>query len=225
MKKLIYFLILFVSLSFFAQTKSFYDDFLYNNNNWYTVSNCQESEYTNNNLIIRQVRKKSGFSSGSWVHNTRIDQTKDFKISSNMTLKSGVIGNGVVWNFIDGKNNYRFLITDRNGRYAIYKIEDGKPTAIKAWGDSAHINKKFASNMLSVEKRGNRTYFYINGYEVHNDYIPYDSNPKQVGVFLGEGSTSNKLEVEDFRLDYSGTNNGESGRRSDGDRAPGSVKN
>lgn len=199
-------------------SQSFYDDFSYNNNNWYTVSKTQEFFYSNGQLKIEQVRKKSGFSSGSLVNYNAINQRRNFKISCEMRLTKGVTGNGIVWNFKDGRNNYRFLITDRDGKYAIYKIENGSPTAIKKWGYSDSINKKFATNKLSVEHRNGQTFFYINDSLVFDTYLDYDSNQRTYGVFLGEGSSFGILNVDSFRLEYNGSNsNNGNGEQ---DRAP-----
>ena len=80
--------------------------------------------------------------------------------------------------------------------------------------------KSLAGMSYPQKKRGSRTYFYINGYEVYNTYLSYNSYPKQVGIFLGNGSSVlSGLTVEDFRLEYSGgnSNNGDGEQ----DRAPG----
>ena len=216
MKKL---LLLFLIVG--AQTlssQSFYDDFSYNNFNWNTVSSTQEYRYVNGKVSIYQVREKQGYSAGILVHNNGVDQSKDFKITSNMRLANGSTGNGLAWNFQNKRNHYKFLITDRDGQYAIYRISNGTATAIKKWGGASSINKKFAWNELSIEKRGDRTFFYINGVEVHNTYISYNNSPAKVGIFLGEGTVGNRVSVEDFRLEYNGGNSNNS--EGEQDRAP-----
>ena len=76
-----------------------------------------------------------------------------------MRLVKRSTGNGLVWNVESAETNYRFLITDRDGQYTIYKMENTKPVVVKKWGKSEYINKKFSWNELSIEKRGSRTYF------------------------------------------------------------------
>lgn len=218
MKKLLLLFLIIGTQSLTSQ--SFYEDFSFNNYNWSTQSRTQEFSYSNGRIDIYQVRNENGYSAGNLVHNTSIDHTRDFKITGNMRLVKGSTGNGLVWNVESAETNYRFLITDRDGQYAIYKMENTKPVVVKKWGKSEYINKKFSWNELSVEKRGSRTYFYINGYEVYNTYLSYNSYPKQVGIFLGNGSSVlSGLTVEDFRLEYSGgnSNNGDGEQ----DRAPG----
>ncbi|MAD97744.1 MAG: hypothetical protein CMB99_10500 [Flavobacteriaceae bacterium] len=201
------------------------DEFSYNNFNWRTISTTQDYKISGDQMIVFQAREKLGYSAGVTVHRKAIDHSNDFKITSNMRLTNGATGNGLAWNIEDARNHYKFLITDRDGQYAIYRVSNGKATAIKKWGGAPAIHKKFSWNELSVQKRGSRTYFYINGEEVHNAYISYNSYPKQVGLFLGQGSTINRMVVEDFRLETQSRKNGENGRRSDGDRAPGRGKN
>ncbi len=221
--KLLFLFVVLGSLCTYAQ--GFYEDFSYNSYNWNTISTTQEFKVSGGEMIVFQAREKVGYSAGVTAHRNAIDHSKNFKITSNMRLTNGATGNGLAWHIEDARNHYKFLITDRDGQYAIYHVTNGKATAIKKWGGAPSIHKKFSWNELSVEKRGSRTYFYINGEEVYNTYLSYNSYPKQVGLFLGQGSTINRMVVGDFRLETQSSKNGESGRRSDGDKAPGRGKN
>ena len=63
-----------------------------------------------------------------------------------MRLVKGSTGNGLVWNVESAETNYRFLITDRDGQYAIYKMENTKPVVVKN-GENQNISAKSSVGM------------------------------------------------------------------------------
>lgn len=191
MKNTILFLLaITLSLSAFAQRNSFYDDFSTNTYKWYSLTSNMDFSIKNDKLHIKDQGATGKVVNGIMV-NSDFDQSDDFTIESRMKLISGTTGNGILWNFENSKNFYRFLITDRDGQFAVYKFNGGQSESVISWTTTSAINKNNQTNTLKVEKRNQTTNFYINGTKVGSDVIPVKGS--KVGIFPGE-----KLSVDYF---------------------------
>lgn len=96
-----------------------------------------------------------------------MEPDKDFVIESKITQVSGIINNGygIIWGAQNVNNCYKFVLAS-NGYYSIFKYEDGNYSDIIEWTSTTLVNPMGTPNVLKIEKRGNRMYFFINDSQV-----------------------------------------------------------
>ena len=102
---------------------------------------------------------------------------KNFKIHATAKHLSGVSNNGfgIVWGK-QGNNSHHFRISD-NGFFKLSKTVNGKFIDISGWKKSSKIIKNNRLNKLSVERRGNALFCYINGTRVYRSaFEPFRGN-------------------------------------------------
>ncbi len=186
-------LILLSCMSIYGQNSIFYEDFIDNSNNWYSLNSGQVIEMRYSKLQVFNTDKVESKVNKTILCPVEFNQNSDFTIESSMTLISGATGNGLIWNFKDTKNYCKFLITDRDREYAVYQIINGEAKALVLWSNSSSINKNFKKNILKIEKKGSNTNFYINGTKISSVSVNYTGS--KIGVFLG-GVKGAKLEVD-----------------------------
>jgi len=216
MKK-IYLLLTLVSIANlgYSQNVLFYDNFNNSTYTWKPSSNAYVNSGSSR-LYIAWNQEPSN-NNGSIICPIELNQNDDFTIETSMTLKEGAIGNGIVWNYKNDNEFYRFLITDRDGQYVVNHYQNGDKESLVSWTTSSTINQKFARNKLEIRKQGSKTSFYINGSLVNSvDNINYDGS--RLGIYLGALKDA-KLEVDYYKITTSkGTTNYSNSNLSSGSR-------
>ncbi len=110
---------------------------------------------------FRHNRKKQGWTISKAVKG--FNAHSDFKIEVRVRHVSGIDNNGfgIVWG--KGVNSSFHFRISANGYFKLSKTVNGKFVDISKWKKSSKINRGNVSNLLSVEKKGNTLYCYING--------------------------------------------------------------
>ncbi len=125
------------------------------------------------------------------VYANRLNESGDFVMEAR--LKPLKIGSeyGLIWGGIDPQNSHYFLIAGK--KYSVCKVVKGKVVC--------DVDKKAGKirvdyNILKVEKRGSKVYYYANDNLVHQ--APYEGmRGKGFGFALWN---SGSLQVDDFSL-------------------------
>lgn len=174
------------------------ENFSNNNNNWASGS---KDEY-NLNLYNGYYNFEHKRASGGWSSTllTKIDQTKNFEISTEIKKVSGVTsyGYGLIWGRKDSKNQFNFFIS-ADGSYKIKKVERDNNTLLQDWKASSFINKgNGATNILTIRKNNNTLNFYINNnFVTSKEFTPFLGN--RLGYILW---AKQKIAVNYLRIKY-----------------------
>jgi len=175
-----------------------YDSFYSNRNGWATGNASEyDIKIKNSNYYFEHKRKDKGWSS---TLRKVIDQTRDFRIEANFLKINGIQNNGygIIWGRKDGKNQNQFLI-NAIGSYSIDKYKNGKFIPIKDWTKESSLKKgNYATNTLSIEKRGNQLKFYINNTFIYaKDFEPFYGD--RVGFVIFQNQ---KIAVDYISIKY-----------------------
>lgn len=122
-----------------------------------------------------------------------------FRIDLTLTQLDGKknMGYGLFWGARpDQRDFYAFLISS-NQQFTILRMERGQYRQIQPWLDTDIIHEAKESNVLSVEKRGGKYYYYLNGKRVFVGPADELKGPL-VGV-LYHGTL--ELLIEEFAVD------------------------
>ena len=149
------------------------DEGFNNNTNSWALSTTADADLSvsEGNYNFDHKRTKEGWSTSKQV---KIDTDRDFQIESNVLKISGVYNNGFGISFgrKDSDNEYVYNISS-NGYYKIFKQQDKKYTAIKAWTKTSSVKQgNNAYNKFKVVKENNNLKFYIN--EVYLYSTPFE---------------------------------------------------
>ncbi len=140
----------------------FSDQFINNNNQWYTTSDDKiDFRIKNGKYYLKHKRNEKGWTS---YNQTYVDTNKDFEIETKIDKISGITNYG--YGLLFGKkdnNDFRFNISS-NGYYKVSRTVDGKEQVIQKWSKSDFVNTgNLKSNTLKVKKENGYNKFYING--------------------------------------------------------------
>lgn len=167
------------------------DDFSSNPNGWWTGSGENYSmKIENGKYIMTTTQKDHG---RSITITPYFDKKKDFSLEATFLQRSGSDdnGHGIIWsNNGDGKY-HEFMITS-SGYYQIKSPE--AQSNMNKWVENKSIKPLGQSNVLKVEQRNSKCYYYINDKQVEvTEALPiYSSN---IGLI---NYTDMVLEVDNF---------------------------
>ncbi len=124
-----------------------------------------------------------------WYFSDRVLPHKDFTIESKMIQKSGPENQafGLVFATKDGSSYHYFTITS-TGYYEVGRYNDEKYTNKVDWTKTSLINPQGKANTLSIEKKGSKITFKINGEYMtsHEEKQFFGFN---VGIYIVKNST------------------------------------
>jgi hypothetical protein len=107
---------------------------------------------------------------------TTVDNNKDFSCSVTVKWIEGITNNGFGIKFCydeDLTTGYGFIISADGSYKVIYKDpNDYMAKNVINWTASSSIYQNSVPNILTVERKGNFIYFYINDTKVNS--IPFD---------------------------------------------------
>ena len=116
-----------------------------------------------------------------------INETKDFKISAELTKINGIDDNGfgLIWGSKDENNEYEFVISG-NGQFKVIEWRNGTKKDLVAWTFYSNIQKwDGVTNRLRIERRGELIKFFINDHYV--SVIPTVENfGNRIGFVINE---------------------------------------
>jgi hypothetical protein len=138
-----------------------YDSFYSNRNDWgITDSDLTKLEIKNSKYYFEYKGDKGWVTSKSFD----FDSTRDYKVEASFQKISGIKNNGfgLVFGRLDSDNQHQFLI-NALGSYSIDKYDNGKSNTLVNWTKSSSIKKEnYSTNVLKIEKKGSKFYYYIN---------------------------------------------------------------
>ncbi|WP_298883835.1 caspase family protein [uncultured Polaribacter sp.] len=138
-----------------------YDSFYSNKNGWAIADEDLTKLEIKNSKYYFQYTGNKGWTTTKGFD---FDATRDFKVEASIQKISGIKNNGfgIVFGRQDGDNQHQFLI-NALGSYSIDKYENGKLNTLVEWTKSSAIKKEnYSTNLLKMEKRGSKFYYYIN---------------------------------------------------------------
>ena len=159
-----------------AYTVLLWEDFSNNSFRWPVGSKKDRiTKLSNGKYYLRHKQDNQ-----SWTVSKEIkgfNARTNFKIHVTAKHLSGIVDNGfgIVWGK-KGNSSHHFRIS-ANGHFKLAKNVNGKFVDISGWKKSDKINKNSKLNRLSVEKKGNILYCYINGARVYQStFEPFPGN-------------------------------------------------
>ncbi len=167
------------------------DDFSSNPNGWWTGSGENYSiKIENGKYIITTTQKDHG---RSITITPYFDKKKDFSLEATFAQRSGSDdnGHGIIWSSnVDGKY-HEFMITS-NGYYQIKSPE--AQSNMNKWVANKDIKPLGETNVLKVEQRKSKCYYYINDKQVEvTEALPINSS--NIGFI---NYTDMVLEIDNF---------------------------
>lgn len=141
--------------------------------------NERDIKIRNGKYYFRHKQDKKGYTISKEIKG--FNAHSNFKIHMTAKHLSGIVNNGfgIVWGK-KGNSSHHFRIS-ANGHFKLAKNVNGKFIDISGWKKSSKINENMRLNRLSVEKRGNTLYCYINGARVYQTkFEPFSGN--RVGI-------------------------------------------
>jgi outer membrane protein OmpA-like peptidoglycan-associated protein len=167
------------------------DDFSSNPNGWWTGSGENYSmKIENGKYIITTTQKDHG---RSITITPYFDKKKDFSLEATFAQRSGSDdnGHGIIWSSnADGKY-HEFMITS-NGYYQIKSPE--AQSNMNKWVENKDIKPLGETNVLKVEQRKSKCYYYINDKQVEvTEALPINSS--NIGFI---NYTDMVLEIDNF---------------------------
>jgi len=176
------------------------DDFTKNPNGWWTGSGENYSmKIERGKYIITTIEKDNG---RSITITPYFDKEKDFSIEATFVQQSGSDNNGmgIIWSDNANGKYYEFMITT-NGYYQI-KSPVAADNANK-WIAYEKIKPMGEANVLKVEQRKSKWYYYINDKQVEvTDAFPIYSS--RIGII---NYTDMVLEIDNFTFRHDVTIN------------------
>jgi len=176
------------------------DDFTKNPNGWWTGSGENYSmKIERGKYIITTIEKDNG---RSITITPYFDKEKDFSIEATFVQQSGSDNNGmgIIWSDNANGKYYEFMITT-NGYYQIKS-----PVAadnVNKWIAYEKIKPMGEANVLKVEQRKSKWYYYINDKQVEvTDAFPIYSS--RIGII---NYTDMVLEIDNFTFRHDVTIN------------------
>ncbi|MBL7877201.1 MAG: OmpA family protein [Cyclobacteriaceae bacterium] len=144
------------------------DDFNSNVNGWWTGSAETYSMKLEGGKYVIHTKQKDN---GRFVTiNPYMDTKKDFSIEATFVQKSGSDNNGLGLLWGDGgTGKYHEFVIACNGNYKIKSPEKGDK--LNQWLVYEKIKPIGEPNMLKIEQKKGRWYYFINGMEVANTII------------------------------------------------------
>ncbi|MEY4929410.1 MAG: putative outer membrane protein, partial [Bacteroidota bacterium] len=139
------------------------EEFSNNSNGWWTGSGENFSmKVENGKYIITTLSKDNGRLATQVLY---FDKQKDFSLEATFIQKSGSDNNGfgLLWGADDLGKYQEFMITT-NGYYKIKSPETR--SGINDWVEYKKVKPLGAENVLKVEQRKSKWYYYINSEEV-----------------------------------------------------------
>ncbi|PWG04373.1 caspase family protein [Polaribacter aquimarinus] len=191
-----------------------YDSFYSNRNNWAISNGEKASLEIKNSKYYFQYTGDKGWTTTKGFN---FDTSRDFKVEASFQKVSGVKNNGfgLVFGRKDGSNQHQFLI-NALGSYSIDKYEDGNLNTLVNWTKSSSIKKEnYSTNILKIEKRGSKFYYFVNNSLVHTaSYMKVYGNrygfsifdPQKIAVdyisisYLGDDPNNNNIFKDDTKL-------------------------
>lgn len=167
-----------------------------NKNIWSVGSNDDKTTSVANSYFNFEYKKKSG--GWSTYITSKIDTSRDFEISSLIKKVSGVTNYayGMLWGK-SGTSSFRFYISS-SGYYKISRLVDNKEEIIKKFTKTSAIKTgNGATNLLTINKVGNKYKFYANGtYLTQSDFEPFFGNQIGYSVFNQQKISADRLIVK-----------------------------
>lgn len=165
MKKLAIFFVAFLSIGLSVNAQLIIDDdFSSNKNDWWTgYNNDFICLIKDGHYFLEYKREVKNLL--PLAEFTKLPLNKDLQIECKIEKLSGIQNNGfgLVWGASDMQNYYCFIVAGK-GYYKICKASNNKLEDLVTWKSSDNAKKGDSStNFLKIEKKGNTTYFYING--------------------------------------------------------------
>ncbi len=190
-----------------------YDSFYSNRNNWAISDNDKAKLEIKNSKYYFQYTGDKGWTTTKTFD---FDSSRDFKVEASFQKISGIKNNGfgLVFGRLDSNNQHQFLI-NALGSYSIDKYENGKLNTLVNWTGSSSIKKEnYSTNILKIEKRGNKLYYYVNNSLVYTgSYMKIYGkrygfsifDPQKIAIdyisisYLGDGPNNNNIFKNDTK--------------------------
>lgn len=167
------------------------DDFSSNPNGWWTGSGENYSiKIENGKYIITTTQKDHG---RSITITPYFDKKKDFSLEATFLQRSGSDdnGHGIIWSSNADSKYHEFMITS-NGYYQIKSPE--AQSNMNKWVENKSIKPLGEANVLKVEQRKSKCYYYINDKQVEvTEALPINSS--NIGFI---NYTDMVLEIDNF---------------------------
>jgi outer membrane protein OmpA-like peptidoglycan-associated protein len=168
------------------------DDFSSNPNGWWTGNGENYSmKIEKGKYVIVTKEKDNG---RSVTITPYFDKEQDFSLEATFVQHSGSNNNGygLLWSDDANGKYHEFMVTS-NGYYQI-KIPETTDKKINKWEEYKSVNPMGEANVLKVEKRKSKWYYYINDKQVEvTDAFPIHSS--RIGII---NYTDMILEVDNF---------------------------
>ena len=190
-----------------------YDSFYSNKNDWAIADGDKAKlEIKSSKYYFEYTGDKGWTTSKSFD----FDSTRDYKVEVSIQKISGIKNNGfgLVFGRLDGDNQHQFLI-NALGSYSIDKYDEGKLNTLVEWTKSSSIKKEnYSTNILKIEKRANKFYYYINNSLVYTgSYMKVYGkrygfsifDPQKIAIdyiniaYLGDGPNDNDIFKNDTK--------------------------
>ena len=167
------------------------DDFSSNPNGWWTGSGENYSiKMENGKYIVTTTQKDHG---RSITITPYFDKKKDFSLEATFLQRSGSDdnGHGIIWSSNADSKYHEFMITS-NGYYQIKSPE--AQSNMNKWVENKSIKPLGEANVLKVEQRKSKCYYYINDKQVEvTEALPINSS--NIGFI---NYTDMVLEIDNF---------------------------
>ncbi|MFK8060867.1 MAG: hypothetical protein AB8B78_12345 [Polaribacter sp.] len=150
-----------------SKTKTIiYDSFYSNKNNWAVNQSDEAKLEIKNSKYYFEYSGNKGWTTSKTFN---FDATRDYKVEASFQKIAGVKNNGfgLVFGREDSSNQHQLLI-NALGSYSIDNYQNGKLNTLVNWTTSSSIKKEnYSTNVLKIEKRGNKFQYFINNSLVH----------------------------------------------------------
>lgn len=110
------------------------------------------------------IRAKSAFEPKFVSQVVPIPSGEDYEITLRFVQTKGAknMGIGLCWGAKRDYLDWQAFLISTNGKYTILHKERGHYRHIKRWTESRNVCKQKIANELRVQKKGERTYYYLN---------------------------------------------------------------
>ncbi|MEZ4829752.1 MAG: OmpA family protein [Bacteroidia bacterium] len=173
----------------------FQDDFTVNAHRWeFFGSESYQAGLQEGNLHIRH--NESG--DLRCVHEVLLNASRDFRLETSLTLKTGVSsgGHGMIWGAGDRMDSYYAFLIRPEGYFGVLQEVAGEKKWLIEWTRYKKISGPGSENLLSVQKTGWTLHFFINEKEVAQ--LPWS---KLFGKYHGiQTSGFSEVVVSMFRI-------------------------
>ena len=140
----------------------FSEDFNDNKNVWLENDNPTRSAFIKNGqyeLMYKQNLNSWNF----WNQISSFSNTKDFKIECKFVQTEGDLTRpfSLIWGVKDSYNGHGISINSQ-GQFRIYSWVDSQFVDVKTWAAHQAIKKQGLNNVLRIEAKDNKIFYYIN---------------------------------------------------------------